>query len=47
MNVEMPKSSSFQRGGVRIYEEPFEHLEQVRVKIPADTKPDRMSLDDV
>ncbi|CAK6949997.1 liprin-beta-1-like [Scomber scombrus] len=29
LNVEMPKSSSFQRGGVRIYEETFEHLEQM------------------
>lgn len=28
MNVEMPKSSSFQRG-VRIYEENLDHLEQV------------------
>lgn len=30
MNVEMPKSSSFQRGRVLIYEENLEHLEQVR-----------------
>lgn len=30
MNVEMPKSSSFQRGRVQIYEENLDHLEQVR-----------------
>lgn len=30
MNVEMPKSSSFQRGRVHIYEENLDHLEQVR-----------------
>uniref|UniRef100_A0A671XJH7 PPFIA binding protein 1a n=1 Tax=Sparus aurata TaxID=8175 RepID=A0A671XJH7_SPAAU len=29
MNVEMPKSSSFQRGRVLIYEENLEHLEQM------------------
>lgn len=30
MNVEMPKSGSFQRGRVQIYEENLDHLEQVR-----------------
>lgn len=32
MNVEMPKSSSFQMGG-QIYEQPLDHLEQVRRKL--------------